>query len=184
MSNKPDFLKECMEGFGNVPLDDFNAAFCAVCHNRECARSNANTMLFDQRVSSWKERLFDRVPTAKPDDPAFGEIRNKEFKSVEPGNVKVPTFFSVDASPSMEKPTEKAPAPVEPSTLEANRKSQKDSKGPQKIQTSQELPSAPSIEMDNTAFQQGTVLRDASSPTKKEEATVLEPGQAFTFDDE
>lgn len=177
MSNKPDFLKECMKGFGNVPLDDFNAAFCALCHNRDCARSNASTMLFDQRVLSWHDRLFTNVPTANPDDPAFDPIRSKEFKPVAPGNVTVPAFFSVGSSVKRPAPPEASDASVGAEEKEAVGTEVGESVGTENV-----TPEPHAVNGGNTPFQQGTMIGDATP--KFDSEVVMEPGQTFTFEDE
>lgn len=76
--SRRDLLKECMTE--NVPLEDFRLAFCARCHQPECSRSTFGGTPFDQRVSSWKERLFTQVPRMDPSDPRFSDIASKQFK--------------------------------------------------------------------------------------------------------
>lgn len=169
MSDKADFLKECMSDFGNVPIDDFNRAYCAVCHNRSCSRSNASTMLFDVRAKNWKRDLFDDVPTADPEDPRYDPIRMKEFKSVgQPSTGSIPTFFT--APVPVPKAAESPPEPREEPIVQ---------KRPDPIPAS--APTPP--EAGNTSFQQGSMIGPASPQTNDQ---VISPGGTYTFggDDE
>lgn len=88
MPVRRDFLKEChsqlvTQAKQHLPLEDFGAAYCDRCFQPECSRSTHGKTRFDQRVSTWEERLFLRVPRMDQSDPRFEEIASKEFHPVQ-----------------------------------------------------------------------------------------------------
>lgn len=88
MAQRRDFLKEChTQVVGQVkeplPLTEFGSAYCARCLQPECSRSTHGTTKFDQRVATWKERLFLDVPKMDPNDPLFKSISSKDFQPVQ-----------------------------------------------------------------------------------------------------
>jgi len=103
-----DYLKECNEYA--VPLDQFGEQFCSRCQQPECTRSQYGTAGFDQRVSTWLERLFTEVPRMEPSDPRFGKIQAQKFFMVEPSLGSVTT--SGWDMPDLGVSTEGAPASV------------------------------------------------------------------------
>jgi hypothetical protein len=78
MAHRLDFLKECNDQ--QVPLEDFRLQFCARCVQPECTRSTHGTSKFDQRVTTWEQRLFTEVPRMESSDPRFEGIQGKMFK--------------------------------------------------------------------------------------------------------
>jgi hypothetical protein len=78
---RQDYLREC--NVQGVALVDFNAAFCKRCTQPACVRSMHGKSKFDERVTTWRERLFENVPQMDSSDPRFVEIRSKMFKSIE-----------------------------------------------------------------------------------------------------
>lgn len=84
MPPRRDFLKEChsqVVGQVKEPLtfDMFLGAYCTRCLQPECTRSTHGSTKFDQRVASWEDRLFLRVPRMDPSDPRFESISRQEF---------------------------------------------------------------------------------------------------------
>jgi len=77
-----DYLRECNDQ--QVPVEDFRLAFCVRCVQPECTRSAHGTTKFDQRVATWEERLFSKVPRMDPTDPRIREIQAKQFKMFNP----------------------------------------------------------------------------------------------------
>jgi hypothetical protein len=77
---RKDFMKEC-NNLGS-PLEDFKLFFCDRCFQPECTRSNYGKSRFDQRVTTWKERLFTKVPRMEPGDPRFLDITHQQFRPV------------------------------------------------------------------------------------------------------
>lgn len=77
---RKDFMKEC----NNLesPLEDFKLFFCDRCFQPECTRSNYGKSRFDQRVTTWKERLFTKVPRMEPGDPRFLDITHQQFRPI------------------------------------------------------------------------------------------------------
>ena len=80
-ANRVDYLRECNEH--SVPLDDFHQQFCVRCFQPECTRSKSGTLKFDQRVSTWLDRLFLNVPKLDIDDPRYNSLANQKFITVD-----------------------------------------------------------------------------------------------------
>lgn len=80
-----DLLPEC--NGSNAPLDIFAESCCKFCINAECSRSQFGKTKFDQRVSTWEERLFSKVPRMNPADPRFTLISGQKFLSLDVGRV-------------------------------------------------------------------------------------------------
>lgn len=83
--NRRDYLGDCNEH--KVALADFHEQFCKRCTQPECSRSQFGTTKFEQRVSTWKERLITAVPVMPSQDPRFIGITAKQFKSIEMGPI-------------------------------------------------------------------------------------------------
>lgn len=84
MPTRRDFLKEChsqVAAKAKEPLtfDMFTEAYCARCLQPECTRSSHGKTKFDQRVTSWADRLFLKVPRMDQSDPRFESISRQEF---------------------------------------------------------------------------------------------------------
>ena len=108
MPERLDYLGECNDQ--KVPLEDFKLAFCDRCLQPECSRSLHGTSKFDQRVSTWVERLVTKVPRMDPADPRIPQIQGKQFKMftpslsvgqapsawLDPKDVKEPSASSVE----------------------------------------------------------------------------------------
>ena len=187
---KNDFLQECMSSGENIPLDQFQLAWCRVCANRQCARSSLNNSSFDQRVATWKDRLFDNVKRANDEDPNFNTIRSKRFLPIQPqfaqpGNTPsfvtsqiVPEHFDVDSvvkthmesikpSTDTEKPEVVSEEP-KPTMVESV------SEPEQKF----EQVSVPTVP-ENTPFQQGSMLPNGPEGTSPD--VFINPGGSYTF---
>lgn len=76
-----DFLNVCNDQ--RVAEPDFRAAFCSRCMQPECVRSIHGTSKFDQRVSTWRERLFTAVPSMDPSDPRAAAASAAQFVSID-----------------------------------------------------------------------------------------------------
>lgn len=173
---KSDFLRECMSDPALVerpmPIDHFAQAFCIVCSQKECTRSRSNTMLFTERVSTWKSRLFDNVPRADDNDTNYGRIRAKNFQSVEDPiiinteSVRIPEQIPVlkpeeDKFPTVTKnENQSTNICIEPSVLVVQNKEP---------------------ELNNTPFQGGIII--SGKPIDKTEDKIMEPGSTFTFEE-
>lgn len=72
-----DLLSEC-NGTA-APLDVFTRECCANCINPDCSRSLSGKLKFDQRVSTWHERLFSHVPRMDTHDPRYPKIAGQKF---------------------------------------------------------------------------------------------------------
>lgn len=197
---KADFLKECIsdpalvEPGKTVPIDAFTKAYCLRCDNRECARSGANNMAFDDRVKNWQERLFRNPPRARPDDPVFANIRTKNFAPVtaplsvqgNAGFVPVPAPTLVQPPPPPPPPpaveipspeAEAAPEPAQAVVHEASGTSDDHQPQPQDLPTKQGYNQG--TRPANTKFQQGAVLPGGPQGSPKDR--IVEPGATFTF---
>lgn len=84
MTQTQDFLVECNE-FG-VPVEDFTAAHCSRCLQKECHRSQHGRSRFEARVGSWQERLFTNVPRMAASDSRLVTLQAKRFVEV-PGRI-------------------------------------------------------------------------------------------------
>lgn len=88
MPQRRDYLKECHSQVSNqvkepLPMTEFGAAYCVRCLQPECSRSTHGVTKFDQRVATWKERLFSEVPRMDQGDPRFESISSKDFQPVQ-----------------------------------------------------------------------------------------------------
>lgn len=120
--------------------------------------------MFDARVKSWKQVLFDSVPRANIEDPCFEHLR-KTFQPIESGSIP-----DVSTSPAPANPAFATMEPSAPSVaIEASQQVRPSTLSPV------EIPS----ESVNTPFQQGTIIGESSNETK-----VMEPGQTFVFGDD
>ena len=106
MSPKKDFLGEC-NNFA-IPIPDFTASFCQRCWQGECSRSQFGKSAFDQRVSTWIERLVT-PPKMDPNDPRYLPIVNQGFRPIQ---TTVPSVWSDDTG-------ESAAAPAVPQVVQA-----------------------------------------------------------------
>lgn len=194
--DKNDYLRDCMSGFGTIPLDSFTQGYCLVCANRECTRSYANTMVFDKRVQNWHKTLFSEVPRADANDPRYENVRAKRFIPKEP-LIQINTPTQVTSIPIIE-PTMNA---SQPNILEAPPCSPP-VPPPDAIRV-QTIPKAPiqeikireqatatepqtkenvvDIPQGNTPFQQGQVIKSDAQPEKSD--VIMTPGGTFTFGD-
>jgi len=82
MMSRVDLFGECNVD-GN-PIDVFTAECCMRCVNPECTRSSFGKSKFDLRVSTWHDRLFEKVPKMDPGDPRFQEIAAQKFMIINP----------------------------------------------------------------------------------------------------
>lgn len=80
MSDRRDNLSECNNL--KVPVEDFKLFWCNRCLQPECTRSLYGKTKFEQRVTTWLDRLFLNVPRMDTGDPRFSDISRKEFHPV------------------------------------------------------------------------------------------------------
>ena len=114
-----DFLAECNPG--GMPLEELQARFCNQCIQPECSRSRFGAGAFENRVNTWHDRLFAKVPRMEAEDPRFNSIAGQKFMlidvdgptSVGGGWVDVPVESTQDVH-SVSLPIVKEPDPPEP----------------------------------------------------------------------
>jgi len=168
---KSDFLKECMSEVGNIPLDQFNLAFCRRCGNQECSRSRLNNS-FQTRVQTWEDRLFKNPPRASEDDPRFNNIRSKKFSPIGKSSYEIHTTQNIPVTSLKEEPeaspVQPPPAPIQPAPLP-----------PPTVQPPPAPVAPPPVNpnIGNTEFNQGTMIGNQTE-------TILEPGGTFIFGDD
>ena len=80
MPERRDNLGECNQL--KVPIEDFKTFWCNRCLQPGCTRSLYGTTKFEQRVTTWLDRLFLKVPRMETGDPRFRDISSKEFRPV------------------------------------------------------------------------------------------------------
>ena len=114
MAKRLDLLSECN---GNAaPIDVFTTECCARCINPECTRSQFGTSKFDQRVSTWFQRLFEEVPRMDPRDPRFTVIAGQKFQIIDVSRVPEVNTTSAWLDPrDLDKPQAQPLAPSVPS---------------------------------------------------------------------
>ena len=181
---KADFLRECMADVGQVPIDEFNAAYCLRCANRECSRSGLSAMSFDRRVANWQKDMFTNVPRASETDPRFASIRVKNFKTVnQPVSVTTPQQAPQPAVQQMTLPPDSPlEAPADASTPETTPEPHALVPETSHSETERviEPPSvaAPQQTAYNTPFNQGVML---GTPEKPKEDVELGSDGTFVF---
>lgn len=123
---KSDLLAECNNL--KAPLQDFAEAFCSRCLQGDCTRSQSGKSRFEQRVSTWEERLFTNVVRMNQKDERFSRISAQNFVSlrtsssgdasswVDPRSLESSKAFSIPSQellqPAIEAPVpESAPNP-------------------------------------------------------------------------
>lgn len=160
---RADFLKECLNEVGSMPLDEFNVRFCVRCQSGECSRAGGNNTSFSHRVANWQSTMFDNVPRADENDPSFAHIRSKRFLPIQgQPAIVVPSAFRAPAEPT--DPTMETPLIIRPTAPPVAK--------PPPFQG--QVPA-------NTPFQQGTVLPGAPAAPSTPEGGTLESGGSFTF---
>jgi hypothetical protein len=126
-----DWQGDCLNDLAKkagTPLtpQELKASFCDFCTQPECTRSLYGKSKFEQRVSTWQERLFTQVPRMDARDPRFTDITSKGFviinpesptKSasdwVDPRDVKTSTVSVPEKIEPVEAVEEAPPAPRE-----------------------------------------------------------------------
>ena len=150
-SDKRDWLHACNSQ--KVPLEDFKATFCDRCFQVDCTRSLAGSSRFEERVASWKERLFTQVPRMDAQDPRYSQLRAKKFLEINTGPIPEVGGSWVDPRDLDETP--KISQAQESQALE-------------KTLPAQELevpnPPEPRPSLMNTTFQQGQMLGKRQPP--------------------
>ena len=106
MADRWDQFAEC--NTDKAPIDVFTAACCSRCLNPECTRSLAGASKFDQRVSTWYERLYGNVPRMSTEDPRYAKISGQKFLMIDGGRVpSISTSSSAWLDPrDLERPPE------------------------------------------------------------------------------
>lgn len=171
----------------NVPIDQFQLAWCRVCAERGCSRSPMNNAVFDRRVQNWESNLFINVNRASDDDASFAHIRSKRFLPITVGDVRVQNFVTTPVAEVLEhkekvelrevtKPEVKD-EPHDQITEEPEPEPEPIKVGEQVIDIQHGI--------DNTPFNQGMTIGPENLRTKiqhQDDGDVfLEPGQTFTF---
>src|SRR5271166_5111236 len=171
--NKTDFLRECMSDPAlisqPIPIDQFSRSYCVVCSNKECCRSRANTMIFPERVQSWKLRLFDDVPRASDDDKNFEHIRAKNFQSTN-------EQAAVQIIQNQELPKETSPPVIEAKLEVVVSKEEPLQEISTKTPIQQSYPT-----IDNTPMQGGIMI--PGKPNDNEKDKFINPGDSFVFEE-
>lgn len=160
MPDRRDYLPVCNDQ--GVPLPEFEALFCVRCVQPECSRSKAGG-LFEARVSTWKDRLFDNPLRMPKDDPLYAAISAKRFIEIDTGRIPeiggrsewVDPRGLEQPAPQVSKPRAARKAPAQP---------------PNVPPVSERQEGAPRVL--NTAFQQGAVL---GSPPTSPKAPSADP---------
>lgn len=80
MPERRDYLAVCNDQ--GVALNEFQQTVCVRCVQPECSRSRAGG-LFETRVSSWQERLFEKPARMTRDDPRYAAISAKHFMEID-----------------------------------------------------------------------------------------------------
>lgn len=89
MAERHDLIDQCAVE-SNTPPTQMQERFCSNCYQIECSRSLFGTTKFDQRVSTWEERLFNGVPRMPKEDPRYLELAKAGFQTIEvPSKVTV-----------------------------------------------------------------------------------------------
>lgn len=179
--SKEDYLSYCNNQ--GVPVEDFKAAFCSRCFNPTCSRSLAGQSLFEARIHTWHERLFENPQTLPKEDPRYALISAVNFQEVPVGPIPTvgqsappsawmdPRDLGAAPEPSkpapqkVAKPRAQAPEPAE--TMELELVPSTPPEAPQKSAEPQVQPSAVSIPRQaplQTPFQQGVMIGNASVP--------------------
>ena len=160
MRERRDFLPVCNDQ--GTPLVDFQAMFCVRCVQPECSRSRAGG-LFEERVSTWQERLFRNPPRMSKDDPLYAAISAKRFLEIGTGRVPEVGGNSEWVDPrALEQPAPEAARP----------RAAKQPKAPQVEIPSEATPSASRTPREplNSSFSQGTMLGDGAVPPPRKPA--------------
>lgn len=88
MTTRRDWVKDCLSEVASkgtqISPQELKTSFCDFCAQPECTRSLFGKSKFEQRVSTWKERLFTQVPRMKEGDPRFEAIASKGFILIPP----------------------------------------------------------------------------------------------------
>jgi hypothetical protein len=116
MAERRDYLAVCNDH--GVPLTEFQATFCVRCVQPECSRSRAGG-LFETRVATWEERLFENPARMSKDDPLYSLISAKRFIEINTGRIP-----EVDGKSEWMDPRafqDESEAPVKPRTVRGPR---------------------------------------------------------------
>lgn len=187
-SSRADFLKECMSEAGQMPLDDFNLAYCVRCANRECARSGAGQMSFDRRVQNWQKDMFSNVPRAQENDPRYSSIRSKHFRSANSSTIATVNLQGRTAAvmehvePRAAIPSDLNPNTNTTATTPVNEPLVPKESPTQVTPTPTQASPSPKPQTYNTPFVQGAMLPGHEEDKSGDESTVeMDAGGTFTF---
>lgn len=108
-----DYIRECNDQ--GVPPEDFVGAFCNRCFQPECGRSQSGKSKFDQRISTWADRLFLNVPKLAPEDPRFAPIASQKFITIDTGRTPEIRSAWVDPNEPQALGAPEVPAPPQES---------------------------------------------------------------------
>lgn len=175
-----DCLHLCNEF--QIPSEDFEMQHCARCFQSECTRSLYGKGQFDQRVSTWEQRLFTNVPRMDESDPRYKEIQAKKFVGLD--NSPVPEVGRSawvdprdldDGAPEYKVPETKR---IEAQTI-ADLQDQGPAKVTPKVDDAPPKPQIPEESVDtpfmNTPDQPGRMLGGREKPTKLATSDPWEP---------
>lgn len=171
---KLDYLGEC--NHLKVPIQDFQAAFCARCLQKECGRSQAGKSRFEQRTERWFETLFQKPARMDSSDPRFSQIQAKRFLDVvqdAPYEIGRGPAASAWLDP---RDLAEAQRPVAAPLVEEEKAPDTDPSPPPPPDPKEEMPvkaappepiSPPAPRPRNTNFQGGQMLSGKEPPTKQ-----------------
>lgn len=152
--DRRDLLPECHEG--TIPLDAFQRDWCARCLSLECTRSIAGKSRFEQRVSTWEDRLFLNPPRMEPDDPRFQQISAKRFITIDVG--RTPEIRSAWTDPrDLEEPQNPTP-PVATKTEPVASSETRTASIPNDLASNRSAPIPVQLALGNAPDQSGKTL--------------------------
>lgn len=94
---------------------------CSRCLQKECSRSLFGKSRFEQRIGSWRERLFEHVPRMAESDPRLVTLSSKRFIEIDAG--RIPEINSASGSwidprdLDVQEESSQASPPVEPDVV-------------------------------------------------------------------
>lgn len=185
-TSKEDYLPACNNQ--GVPHADFQAAWCSRCMNPSCQRSIAGSSLFEKRIGTWQDRLFEHPETLSKEDPRYAMIAAQKFQDI-PSGKSLPVVGASPQAPSsswldprdLEKPAGDPPKAKPPRSRTRKAKAQKETprevtavpeeapqqvvESPKSVETTLPAATAPRQGPFQTPFQQGAMLGGGIPPT-------------------
>lgn len=117
MADRQDYSRQCSADMGGADESQLEQNWCNRCIQVECVRSGlGKASRFEDRVSNWHERLFEKIPRMAQNDPRFLAIARQGFATIDVG--PIPEIRSTSAWHDPRDLADAAPmvvAPVAPS---------------------------------------------------------------------